>query len=174
MPRRSRLKLITSSSDVTGLCPMRANSLAASIARYHFTGFYPELFSIDLETKYWTSGRYSGNLDFELFFNRPSVRRFDRSPMFSREEAVGIAENAVDKLGDSVSYLWSLRKDRFRSYRSDGRQRGNVIITRTRDDRYRYVKALTIVLRCSINTTFNKCISYRKRTPIKISTRYVE
>lgn len=33
------------------------------------------------------------------------VRRFDRSPMFSREEAVGIAENAVDKLGDSVSYL---------------------------------------------------------------------
>lgn len=41
VPRRLRLKLITSSSDVTGLWPMPANSLAASIARYRFTGFYP-------------------------------------------------------------------------------------------------------------------------------------
>lgn len=79
VPRRSRLKLITSSSDVTGLCPMSANSLAASIARYHFTGFYPELFSIDIETKYRTSRRYTRSLGFELFFNRPFVHRFDRS-----------------------------------------------------------------------------------------------
>ena len=50
VPSRSRLKLITSSSDVTGLWPMRATSLASSIARYHFTGFYPVpvvLFSTD-------------------------------------------------------------------------------------------------------------------------------
>lgn len=72
VPRRSRLKLITSSSDVTGLCPMRANSLAASIARYHFTGFYPALFSIDLETKY----REDILEGFELFFNRPFCSSF--------------------------------------------------------------------------------------------------
>lgn len=94
VPRRSRLKLITSSSDVTGLCPMRANSLAASIARYHFTGFYLPRALLYRPRNIETSGRYL-RLEVEAsshLFNRPFCSRESRC---FREKRLYPAENAA-------------------------------------------------------------------------------
>ena len=47
-----------------------------------------------------------------------------------------------------------VERDRFRSYRSDATADSvaTSLLRETRGDRYRFVKALTIVLRCPINT----------------------
>ena len=96
VPRRSRLKLITSSSDVTGLCPMRANSLAASIARYHFTGFYlprAPLYRLSRKRNIETSGRYLLEVEASShLFNRPFCSRESRC---FREKRLYPAENAA-------------------------------------------------------------------------------
>ena len=96
VPSRSRLKLITSSSDVTGLWPMRATSLASSIARYHFTGFYPvPVSSSSLPTDFPRSRRISASRAIAAFSLR---ERTSRTP--AKNASRGMDENAADKLGD--------------------------------------------------------------------------
>lgn len=101
MPSRSRLKLITSSSDVTGLWPMRATSLASSIARYHFTGFYPVpvvLFSTDRLSK--VSTNFSDARHRHARSSRFPYDGENREDGEERSAARRMAENAADKLGD--------------------------------------------------------------------------